>query len=102
MELTLWLLKGDLLDPSWYVFVVFSFLLNFCKQWHLCKFLILGDLTTHLFGLVFPRPTSEKMRVGSNRPPPPPSSIKVGFFKTSFFKKQLKNVAQGLFVHACV
>ena len=93
MELTLWLLKGDLLDPSWYVFVVFSFLLNFCKQWHLCKFLILGDLTTHLF---------RENEGWLQQTTPPPSSIKVGFFKTSFFKKQLKNVAQGLFVHACV
>ena len=86
MELTLWLLKGDLLDPSWYVFVVFSFLLNFCKQWHLCKFLILGDLTTHLFGLVFPRPTSEKMRVGSNRPPPLPVVLRWDFLKLRFLK----------------
>ena len=31
---------GGPLDPSWFVF--FSYLLNFCRQWHLCKFLILN------------------------------------------------------------
>ena len=35
----------------------FSYLLTFCRKWHLCKFLILGDLSTYLFGLVFPCPT---------------------------------------------
>ena len=52
------------LDPSWNVFIVFSYLLNFCSQWHLCKFLNLEDLINHLFGLVFPCPISKKMRVG--------------------------------------
>ena len=32
------------LKPSWYVFVIFSCLLNFYRQWHLCKFLILRDV----------------------------------------------------------
>ena len=44
------------------VFVVFPYLLNFCRQWHLWKFLILGYFSSHLFGLVFPCPTSKKMR----------------------------------------
>ena len=48
----------------------FSYLLNFGKQWHLCKFLILGDLATHPFGLLFPCPTSEKMKVGVHWTPP--------------------------------
>ena len=59
-------MMGSRLDPSWYVcfFFVFSYLLGLCRQWHLCKFLILGDLSTHLFYLVFLCPTSENMRVG--------------------------------------
>ena len=64
-----------------YVFVVFSYLLYFYRQWHLCKFLNLGDLSTHLFGLVFLHPTSEKMRVAVHQTPPlSVSSINVGFF----------------------
>ena len=74
---------GDMVDTSWYVFVVFSYLLNFCRQWHLCKFLILGDLSTDLFGLVFLHPTSKKIGVGVG---PTLSSINLGFFKTLFFK----------------
>ena len=71
--------------------------LNFCMQWHLCKFLILGDVYNHLFGLVFPCPTSKKMRVGVIGLPPPPapiplSSIKVGFFKTMSLKKYFKTL----------
>ena len=31
-SLTLWILKGCLLDPSRYVFLVFSYLLNFCMN----------------------------------------------------------------------
>ena len=56
-----------------------SYLLNFCRQWYVCKFHILGDLSNHLFGLVFPCPTSEKIRVGVHWTPL--YSIKVGFFK---------------------
>ena len=41
----------SILGPSWYVFF-FSYLLNFCRQFHLCKFLIMGDLSSHLFGIV--------------------------------------------------
>ena len=59
--LTLWLLRGEegegrTLQPSRYVFVVMSHLLKFSRQWHLCKFLILGHISTHLFGLVFSEP----------------------------------------------
>ena len=60
--LILCILSGGPLDLSRYVFV-FSDLLNVCRQWHLSNFLILGDLTTHLFGLVLPCPTSGKIRV---------------------------------------
>ena len=84
------------LDLSQYVSVVFSYLLNFCKLWHLCKFRILGELFTHLFGLVFPCPTSDKMSGLPLR------SIKVVFFKFFFFKKIVKNVAQALFIYVCV
>ena len=56
--------REDPLDPSRYVFVVFSFLLNFCRQWHLSKFLILGDLSTHLFGLILSSPNPKKLKVG--------------------------------------
>ena len=72
-DLTLWILR------SWgegvvrgYVFVVFSYLLNICRQCQLCKFFILGHLSTYLFSLVFPCPTSEKMRVGVHWTPFPP------------------------------
>ena len=95
--LTLWLLRreegeGRTLEPSRYVFAVMSHLLKFSRQWHLCKFLILGHISTHLFGLVFPSPTSRKMSVGSTAPshsPPPPTltTIKVEFLKTLFLKK---------------
>ena len=88
---------GSPLD-SRHVSVVFIYLLNFCREWHLCKFLILGDLSPHLFALIFLCPTSEKMRVG----PSPLSCIKVGFFKTLFFEKQLKKVAQKLFICLCL
>ena len=64
VTLTLWILRWGPLDPSWYVVVVYSYLLNFCRQWYLCKFLILGGLSNHQFGLAFPCPTSEKMRAG--------------------------------------
>ena len=47
--------------------VVFSYLLNFCRQWHLYKFLIFGDLSIYLLGLVFLCSTSEKMRIGLKR-----------------------------------
>ena len=77
-RLPLWILGGGL---------------NFCMQWHLCKFLILGDVYNHLFGLVFPCPTSKKMRVGViGLPPTPLSSIKVGFFKTMSLKKYFKTL----------
>ena len=59
----------------------FSYLINFCRQWHLCEYLILGDLSTHLLGLVFSCLTSDKMRIWV------PHSIKVRFFKSLFFKK---------------
>ena len=62
---------GTTLDPNRYVFVAFSYLLNFCRQWHLCKSLILVDLSTHLLGLVFPCPTSKKMWFGIHPPPNP-------------------------------
>ena len=90
------------LDPSRYVSVFFfSYLLNFCREWwHLCKFLILGDLSPHLFGLIFPCPTSEKIRVGFHRTHL--SSIKGRFFKTLFFEKQFKKVTQALFIYFCV
>ena len=84
------------MDLSQYVSVVFSYLLNFCKLWHLCKFRILGELFTNLFGLVFPCPTSDKMSGLPLR------SIKVVFFKFFFFKKIVKNVAQALFIYVCV
>ena len=60
---------GGPLDLSWYSFVVCSYLLNFCRQWHLCKLLILEGLSTHLFRLVFPSLTSAKMRVGVHLDP---------------------------------
>ena len=63
--------------PQWVYSVVFSYLLNFCRQWHLYKFLILGDLSTDLFGLLFLQPTSEKIGVGVG---PTLSSINLGFF----------------------
>ena len=64
-------------------FFFFPYLLDFCRQWHLYKFLILGDLSTYLFGLVFLCPTSKKTRVGVHWTPL--GSIKVGFLKTLFF-----------------
>ena len=51
-------------------FLLFSYLLNFCIQWHLRKFLTLGQLSNHLFGLVFLCPTSKKMRVWVHWTPP--------------------------------
>ena len=75
---------GGPLDPSWYVFVIFSYLLHFCRQWHVCKLRILGDLSTHLFCLVFRLPTSEKMPFGTIGPPL--SSITVRDSKNLFFK----------------
>ena len=60
------------MDPSRYVSVVFSY---FCREWHLRKFLILGDLSRHLFGLISPCPTSEKMRVGVHQMPAPPPPL---------------------------
>ena len=58
------------LDRVLYVSAVFSHLLNFCREWHLFKFLILGDLSPHLFGLIFLCSTSEKMGVGVHQTPP--------------------------------
>ena len=87
------------LNPSRYAFVVFSYLLNFCRQWLLCRFFSLGDLSTHLFGLVFPCHTSEEMMVWVHRTPL--SSIKVGFFKALFSKKLFKHVVQALFIYVC-
>ena len=93
--LTLWGRGAD--EPQLVCFCVFfSYLINFCRQWHLCEYLILGDLSTHLLGLVFSCLTSAKMRIWV------PHSIKVGFFKSLFFKKLLKNVAQAPFVYVCV
>ena len=92
--LILWLLRGRgkaPLDHNWYVFVVFSYLLYFYRQWHLYKFLILGDLSTHLFGLVFPHPTSEKMRVAVHQTSPSPSVVLTwDFFRLPFLKNSLK------------
>ena len=50
------------------IFVVYSYLLNFCRQWHLCKFLILVDLSIKVLN------TKDL-------------SIKVGFFKSLLLKK---------------
>ena len=72
-------------------FCCFFIFANFCRQWYLCKFLILGDLSTHLFGLDYTGP-----------PNPSRSTAKVGFFKTLFFKKLLENVALTLFIYVCV
>ena len=77
VSLPLWLLRAVPLVHSYYVLLVFWYLLNFCRQWHLCKFLILGDLSTDLFGLLFLQPTSEKIGVGVG---PTLSSINLGFF----------------------
>ena len=76
---------GCPMDPIRNVFVVFSYLLNFCREWHLCKFLILEELSAHLFGLTFPCPTSKK--IGLEFTGHPLSSIKVGFFETLFLEK---------------
>ena len=71
----------------------FSYLLNFCRQWQLCMFLILGLLSTHLFGLVFSCPTSEKVRVEFHLTSPSPllSSVVLrwDFLKLCFMKKNL-------------
>ena len=78
---------GCHLDPSWHVFVVFSYLLNFCRQWYLCKFLILGDLSTHPFvWFSFPVLHFQENRIS------PPSSVvlKWGFLKLCFLKNSLK------------
>ena len=88
------------LNPSRSVSIVFSYWLNFFREWHLCKFLILEDLSPHLFGLILPCPTSKRglsESTGTSF-----SSIKVGSFKTLLFKKQLKKVAQALFIYVCV
>ena len=93
--LTLWTLRNgggeEVMVVGPHIFVVFSYLQIFCTQWHLCKFLILGDLftfLTHLFGLVFPCPISRKMRVRVHwtQRTLSLSSIKVGCFKTLFSK----------------
>ena len=83
------------LDPSWHVFVVFSYLLNFCRQWYLCKFLILGDLSTHLFvWFSFPVPHFQENRIS------PPSSVvlKWEFSKLCFLKNSLKMLLKLLFI----
>ena len=59
---------GCLTPVGMFFFCFFSYLPNCCRQWQLCKFLILGVLSTERFGLVFSRSASEKMRVGV--PPP--------------------------------
>ena len=105
--LTLWLLiggRGGSLDPSRYVFVAFSGFLNFCRQWHLYKFLILGDLSIHLFGLAFPSPTSKKMRVGVHQPflPPFPSvALRRNILKLCFLKNSYKMLLR-LFFCICL
>ena len=97
--LTLWLLTGDLLEPSRYISVVFLYLLNFCREWLLCKFLFLGDLSPHLFDLIFLCPTSQKMRrlgtIGNH----PPSSLvlRCDFLKHCFLKKIVKKGCSGTF-----
>ena len=99
--ITLWLLMGDPVNPSLYVFVVFSYLLNFCWQWHLCKFLILGDLSTHLFGLVLPRPTSEKMKVRVQRTHSLPLLLKLCFLKNSLKMLPRHFLYMFVFTHPC-
>ena len=54
-------------DPVDMFFVVFSYSLNFSREWHLRKFLVLGELSVHLFGLIFLCPSSEKMKVEVHR-----------------------------------
>ena len=92
--ITLWLLRreegeGRTLEPSRYVFAIMSHLLKFSRQWHLCKFLILGHISTHLFGLVFPSLTSRKMSLGSTAPShspplPPLLLLRWNFLKLCF------------------
>ena len=77
--------EGGSVGPQSVCICYFFILLHFCRQWHLCKLRILGDLSTHLFCLVFRLPTSEKMSFGTIGPPL--SSITVGVFKNLFFKK---------------
>ena len=72
------------LDPGQYVFVVFSYLLNVCREWYLFKFLISDDLSPHLFGLIFRVPLPRKWWLGSTGVL---RSINMGFFKTLFFEK---------------
>ena len=87
---------GCHLDPSWHVFVVFSYLLNFCRQWYLCKFLILGDLSTHLFvWFSFPVPHFQENGI------PPPSSVvlKWEFLKLCFLKSSLKMLLRLLYIY---
>ena len=84
--------------------------LNFCMQWHLCKFLILGDVYNHLFGLVFPCPTSKKMRVGviglAAPPPPPPLPPSVvlrwDFLKLCPLKNILKLCSGTFYICFCL
>ena len=60
----------------------------FCRQWHLCQFLNLRDLSTHQFGLFFPCPTSNKMRVGVHWTPSPPLVVlRLDFLELCFLKK---------------
>ena len=79
--------------PQSVYFFVFSYLLNVFKQWHLCKFLILGDLSTYLFGLVFLHPTAKKMRIEvhwTHRSAPFLVVLRWDFLKFCFLKSSLK------------
>ena len=89
---------AGLRHPVLYDFAFFSYLLNFSLQWHLCKFLILGDLSTHLFGLVFPCRNPRKWGLGSTGLLPPWWD----FLKLCFFKKIVKSFAEPLFIYICV
>ena len=51
--------EGGPLDRSRCSFVVFSYFLIFWREQQLCKFLILKNLSNHLFGLVFSGTTSD-------------------------------------------
>ena len=79
--------------------------LNFCMQWQLCKFLILGDTYNHLFGLVFPCPTSKEMRVGVIGPPsplPPSVVLRWDFLKLCPLKNILKCCSGTFYICFCL
>ena len=89
--LTLWLLSGWGGRPQSIWFCCFLYLLNFFREWHLCKFLFFRRPFSPSAWFNFPCPTSQKMRVGVSLNLPPPH-LSLSFSPHCFLKNSLKSL----------